>query len=156
VTALSASENVSLLRETLIPNPSRARNEGSAAEPGRDGHVTTSSATILVCVTCKSGEGQLGAALLAALSERHLDAKLALRAVECFAVCKRPCTVALASPGKWTYVVGDLKPHAHVDDILAAARRYAASPDGVVPWRERPVSFRKGVISRMPPLVPAL
>ena len=28
--------------------------------------------------------------------------------VECLSVCKRPCTVALAAPGKWTYVVGDL------------------------------------------------
>ena len=154
--ALSASEDVSLARETLIPRAALARNEGNWAEPERAGHATTSSATVLVCVTCKSEEGQLGAALFAALSERPLDAKLALRAVECFAVCKRPCTVALASPGKWTYVVGDLKPHAHIDDILAAARRYAASPDGVVPWRERPVSFRKGVISRIPPLVPAL
>ena len=156
MTALAAFEKLSLLRETLIPNPSRAQNEESWAEPGRDDHATTASATILVCVTCKSEEGQLGAALFAALSKRPSDAGVALRAVECFAVCKRPCTVALASPGKWTYVVGDLKPDPHVDDILAAARRYAASPDGVVPWRDRPVPFRKGVISRTPPLAPAL
>lgn|SRR5574337_609534 len=108
-------------------------------------------ATLFVCVKCKSGEKEAGQALFAALSERSCDGALALKAVECFAVCKRPCTVALTAPGKWTYVVGDLRPDDHVGDILDAAQRYAASPDGVVPWRERPVSFRKGVVSRTPP-----
>ena len=75
-----------------------------------------------------------------------------LKAVECLSVCKRPCTVALAAPGKWTYVVGDLDRESHLEDIVVAARRYAASADGIVPWRERPLSFRKGVVSRTPPL----
>ena len=35
---------------------------------------------------------------------------LAVAAVECLASCKRPCTAAIASPGKWTYVVGLLDP----------------------------------------------
>ena len=78
--------------------------------------------------------------------------EFALRPIECLSVCKRPCTVALAAPGKWTYVVGDLNREAHLEDIVAAARRYAASPAGIVPWRERPLSFRKGVVSRTPPL----
>jgi predicted metal-binding protein len=114
------------------------------------------AATVLVCVTCKSDEGPAGAALYEALEARLADADIALRAVECLSVCKRPCTVALAAPGKWTYVVGDLSREANVEDILTAARRYAAAPDGLVPWRERPLPFRKGVISRTPPLAPAL
>jgi len=61
-------------------------------------------------------------------------------------------TVALAAAGKWTYVVGDLTCDSHLEDIVIAARRYAASPEGIVPWRERPLSFRKGVVSRTPPL----
>ena len=32
------------------------------------------------------------------------------------------------------------------------ARAYAATPDGIVPWRERPEIFRKRVIARVPPL----
>jgi predicted metal-binding protein len=83
---------------------------------------------------------------------RFHDTNVALRAVECLSVCKRPCTVALAAPGKWTYVVGDLNREAHIEDIMTAARRYAAAPDGLVPWRERPLPFRRGVISRTPPL----
>ena len=113
----------------------------------------SSAATLLVCVTCKSDDGPLGAGLFAALGERLAgETDIALGAIECLSVCKRPCTVALAAPGKWTYVVGDLMPEAHLDDIVTAARRFAASPDGLVPWRERPLPFRKGVISRTPPL----
>ena len=112
-----------------------------------------SPATLLVCITCKSDQGVLGAPLFDALSERLAgEPDIALRPIECLSVCKRPCTVALAAPGKWTYVVGDLTREAHIEDIVIAARRYAASPGGIVPWRERPLSFRKGVVSRTPPL----
>jgi predicted metal-binding protein len=116
----------------------------------------TAEATLFVCVTCKSGEDRPGLALFAALTERlQSETGVELRAVECLSVCKRPCTVALGGRGKWTYVVGDLEPNSHLDDIVAAARRFAATSDGLVPWRERPLPFRKGVISRTPPLVTA-
>jgi predicted metal-binding protein len=111
------------------------------------------AATLLVCVTCKSDEGLLGQGLFDALGEPLATApEVALRPIECLSVCKRPCTVALAAPGKWTYVVGDLACQSHLGDIVTAARLYAASSDGIVPWRERPLSFRKGVVSRTPPL----
>ena len=113
------------------------------------------AATLLVCVTCKSGEGTVGPAFYDALAARVAGEAIALRPVECLSVCKRPCTVALAAPGKWTYVVGDLSLRDHVEEVVAAARRYAASSDGIVPWRERPLSFRKGVVSRTPPLFSA-
>jgi predicted metal-binding protein len=116
----------------------------------------SAAATLLVCVTCKSEAGPMGPALFEALGERLAsEPGIALKAVECLSVCKRPCTVALAAPGKWTYVVGDLDRDVHLDDIVVGARRYAASVDGIVPWRERPLCFRKGVISRTPPLVSA-
>ena len=115
-----------------------------------------SAATLLVCVTCKSDEGPMGSSLFEALSERlAAEPDIALKAIECLSVCKRPCTVALAAQGKWTYVVGDLRRELHLEDIVAAAHRYAASPEGIVPWRERPLAFRKGVVSRTPPLAPA-
>jgi predicted metal-binding protein len=118
--------------------------------------VTSPAATVLVCVTCKSEQGTAGAALYDALEVRLADEDIALYPVECLSVCKRPCTVALAAPGKWTYVVGDLSREENIEDIVTAARRYAAAPDGLVPWRERPLPFRKGVISRTPPLAPVL
>ena len=116
----------------------------------------SAAAALLVCVTCRSDEGPMGSSLFEALSDRlAADPDIALKAVECLSVCRRPCTVALAAQGKWTYVVGDLRRESHLEDIVAAARRYAASPEGIVPWRERPLSFRKGVVSRTPPLAPA-
>jgi predicted metal-binding protein len=112
-----------------------------------------SFATLLVCVTCKSDDMVLGAGLFAALGDRLAgETEIALRPIECLSVCTRPCTIALAAPGKWTYVVGDLTREAHVEDIVTAARRYAAAPAGIVPWRDRPLPFRKGVVSRTPPL----
>lgn len=117
------------------------------AESGRP------AVSLLVCVTCKSDEGPMGPALFAALEARlAADPDIALRPVECLSVCKRPCTVALAATGKWTYVIGDLTRELNLEDIVAAARNYAASADGVVPWRERPLAFRRGVVSRTPPL----
>jgi predicted metal-binding protein len=113
----------------------------------------SAAATLLVCITCKSDEGPMGADLFEALGERlAAEPDIALKAVECLSVCKRPCTVALAAPDKWTYVVGDLTRESHLEDIVIAARRYAASAAGIVPWRERPLAFRKGVVSRTPPL----
>ncbi|ODN69849.1 DUF1636 domain-containing protein [Methylobrevis pamukkalensis] len=77
---------------------------------------------------------------------------IAVTAVECLSVCKRPCTVALAGPGRWTYVVADLDAGDHAADVELMARAYLAAPDGVVPWRTRPQTFRKGVVARVPPL----
>jgi predicted metal-binding protein len=112
--------------------------------------------TVFVCVTCRAGDDGnerpghlLFDAVAACLQARERHEVVA---VECLSVCKRPCTVALAAPGKWTYVVGDLDQVEHVGDVVAMALRYAASKDGIVPWKERPPSFRRGVVSRVPPL----
>jgi (2Fe-2S) ferredoxin len=47
-----------------------------------------------------------------------------VQAVECLAVCKRPCTLAFAADGKWTYLIGDLDAEDHLDDIVSAAESY--------------------------------
>jgi predicted metal-binding protein len=118
--------------------------------------------TIYLCVTCrrKTGEAEgafdlpgrsLAERLEQRIANRGGDCAIAVVPVECLAVCKRPSTLALAADGKWTYLVGDLDPDAHIDEIVAAAERYGASADGIVPWKERPPTFRKGVIARIPP-----
>lgn len=121
-----------------------------------------SAATIFVCVSCRRRLGddeqafdQPGRSLVEAIEARLQGdgpSRLAVSAVDCLAVCKRPCTVALASAGKWTYLIGDIDPDLHADEIVAAARSFAASENGIVAWRERPQSFRKGVVARVPPL----
>lgn len=119
------------------------------------------AATVFVCTSCRrrigEGEGEEafdrpGAGLAAVLGDR-LGNEPGVRVVpvECLAVCKRPCTVAITGHDKWTYLIGDLDPTAHVAEIEAGVRAYAASGNGIVPWKERPQTFRKGVIARVPP-----
>jgi predicted metal-binding protein len=116
--------------------------------------------TVHVCVTCRAAdddgtpERRPGWRLHAALTEAVAAGSCAgvqVVPVECLSVCKRPCTVAVSAPGRWTYVYGDLDPETGVDTILDGVRRYAEAPAGIVPWRERPEPFRKGVIARIPP-----
>ncbi|MGB5084589.1 MAG: DUF1636 domain-containing protein [Methylocystis silviterrae] len=113
--------------------------------------------TVFVCVSCRDGgdaDMRPGALLLEALrarlDERNLD--IAVEAVECLAVCKRPATVAFAGGGKWTYVIGDLDGGVHVDELIDSAQSFAATDNGIVAWKDRPACFKKGVVSRTPPL----
>lgn len=115
---------------------------------------------LFVCVSCRQaradgGEGftQPGRGLAEALQERLSgDADIAVTPVECLAVCNRPSTIALAADGKWTYLIGNLVSETHLDQIVDSARAYSQSENGIIPWKERPEAFRKGVIARVPPL----
>ena len=113
---------------------------------------------IYVCVTCRAEgeppepkEQRAGARLHAALSAQA-GAAFEIVPVECLSVCKKPCTVSFAAPGKWTYVYGDLLPGLSEEIILAGARLYNAAPDGVITWKLRPDALKKGVVARIPPL----
>jgi predicted metal-binding protein len=118
--------------------------------------------TVFVCISCRRQVGddddsydQPGRDLAEAIAARLQDeepARVTVTPVDCLAVCKRPCTIAFSAANKWTYLIGDLDPGTAVDEIVAAARAFAASENGIVPWRERPASFRKGVIARVPPV----
>lgn len=117
--------------------------------------------TIHICATCRSAddpcEERAGARLLRAVrelaTERGDDVRIV--AVECLSVCKRPVTFGYAAPGKWTYVYADAAPESAAATILDGAALYAAAPDGLIPWRQRPDALKKGVISRAPPLSPS-
>lgn len=136
--------------KTLIPPDKTEAREAAA------------STTIFVCTTCRRkradvplgydlpGEG-LALALEAEVARQGIE-DVTVTPVACLAVCNRPCTVAFAAPGKWTHLVGNLDPDAHVADILANARLVAGAPDGIVPWAERPQAIRSGGIARVPPL----
>ena len=111
--------------------------------------------TLYVCTTCKAGqpvpEGDLppGAQLHAALAEGRPPG-VRIVGVECLSACNTGCAISLTKPGAWSYVYGRLT----LDDvpaILEGAGKYAASPDGIVPWRDRPTVFRKQSIARIPP-----
>ena len=116
--------------------------------------------TLTVCTTCRrigggdpcAEEPRPGVRLFDALTSRGLPEGVSLRPVECLSACSRGCSVVLGGgPRRWSYVYGDLDPDRHVEDILAGVAAYAATDDGLVPWRARPEIFRKQSIARIPP-----
>ncbi len=116
------------------------------------------SVQVYVCTTCRTADEPLeprdqraGARLFAALTT-HAGSSFEIIAVECLSVCKKPCTVSFAAPGKWTYVYGDLPADTSAHTLLAGAELYAASVDGLIPWKLRPDALKKGVVARVPPL----
>lgn len=126
-----------------------------------DGTARLATVELLVCVTCRRSTPadpaagpdapRDGAQLFAALQEAGLPDSVRVMPVECLSNCTRGCTVALRAPGRWSYVYGHLD--ASLKDVLVdGAARYAAAPDGLVPWRERPEHFRRNCIARLPPL----
>jgi predicted metal-binding protein len=120
--------------------------------------MTGSQVDVFICVACKGNADDAlapGHELVSALQKGLAAAGaegITAKGVECLAVCKRPCTLALAAAGKWTYIVGDLDPVAHTHDVVDMALAFQRSTNGIVPWAERPAPFRKGVIARVPPL----
>jgi predicted metal-binding protein len=119
----------------------------------------TEKTKIMICTKCRMPgepkeprEDRAGARFY-----REMEAAAAGRTdveivpVECFSVCKRPVTIGLSAPGKWTYLYGDF-PLGAPDEIFEAARLYGAAPDGLIPWEQRPESLKKGVVSRLPPV----
>jgi predicted metal-binding protein len=119
--------------------------------------------SILICVTCRAAGEPLEAAaerpgarlyraLMSVATRRRAEVDLV--PVECLSVCKRPCTIGFSAPGKWTYIYGDFAPSERAaEEILDAAALYAATPDGLIPWKQRPDALKKGVVARLPPLV---
>lgn len=113
-------------------------------------------AILHVCTTCRGtvpmddpDAPRPGAVLHQALSDDP-PAGVEIRPVECLSACSQGCSVSLSGPGKWSYVYGRLTPE-DATDIADGAAAYAASGDGIVPWRERPAIFRKQSLARIPP-----
>ncbi len=117
----------------------------------------SSQVELLVCTRCRQeqevteGAERPGAALFRQLAESGI-AGATITPVECLSNCSQGCTLALRGPGRWTYVYGRFDPVAHLDTVREGVAKYAETPDGLVPWRERPEHFRKNCIARIPPL----
>ena len=109
-----------------------------------------------VCVTCRANRplpdgavppGQRVFDAVAAALAR--DAAATLHPVACLASCRRGCAAAIAMPGKWTYLLGDLAPDL-ADDLVSYAAAYGASATGVLMPSRRPASLADVVLARIP------
>jgi predicted metal-binding protein len=113
--------------------------------------------TVYICTLCRlkdDPETRPGRQLIERLEARLTPQdreSIAVESVECLGVCTRPCTLAMAAPGKWTVVLGDFDAEKDVDDLVQSLRLYSASENGRVPKPDRPAAFRKGGVSRTPP-----
>lgn len=115
------------------------------------------AAIISVCISCRSADGAEGSPGDVLLSELRVaqaagaDPDIVVRPVQCLSVCKRPCTVALSGPDRYTYIFGDLDPARDAGSLMDCARTYLATEHGYLLWRERPEPLRRGVVARLPP-----
>lgn len=169
-----AREDGALSALVEAPPPAQAGDEASAGPavttpdglPQAQPPQASATASVFVCISCRRpraagetggdpnlphvepGRGFAVALAGALVAEPGID----VVPVECLAVCRRACTVAFMAPEKWTYIVGDVEGEAHVAEIAAAARAYAASETGILRWADRPPAFKKGVVARVPPI----
>ena len=128
----------------------------SAASPDEPADGERPPVTVLVCETCRlAGDAadapRAGALLADAVAARTAGQAIRVRRVACLANCKRGLSAALLRPGSWSYVFGDLGGDAAAD-LVDGARLFDTAKDGVLPWRGRPDSLKRGMVARIPPM----
>jgi predicted metal-binding protein len=114
--------------------------------------------TVLVCITCRASNDptdspRKGMALAEATTHAlgEADDVNVLR-VRCLGNCNRGLSAAIRLENAWTYVFGGLDAERDGPTLIAGARLFAESTDGLMPWRGRPDPLKRGLIARMPPL----
>ncbi len=115
---------------------------------------------IFVCTTCRSaGEafepetGRSGFKFYEALKHAiDADKRFKIQPVECLSSCDKSCNVTFAAKNKWSYGFSGLDALSQTQDVIDVAKLHYETPDGVIPWFERPESIRTKSTSRTPPL----
>ena len=119
---------------------------------------TAGLTTVLVCITCRASADpddapRKGLALASATSRALGDARdVEVRGVRCLGNCNRGLSAAIRRDNAWTYVFGNLDAERDGPNLIAGARLFAQSNDGLLPWRGRPDPLKRGLIARVPPL----
>lgn len=131
--------------------PVETLDASGSAENARAANVT-----ILVCSSCRDEFGsdthpRAGAKLAESARQAAAGEDITVRSVECLGNCKRRLSAAILRDGSWSYVFGDLDTSSGID-LVTGAKLFATSTDGLIPWRGRPDSLKRGLIARIPPL----
>ena len=125
--------------------------EGAASIASAD----LSAVMVVVCATCRDATGSdahpRAGAILARNTKAAADGAPRVTTVECLGNCKRRLSAAILREGCWSYVFGDLTTDSG-PDLVAGAKLFADSVDGLIPWRGRPDSLKRGLVARIPPL----
>jgi predicted metal-binding protein len=110
------------------------------------------SDTLFVCTTCKRSpaDNPLGPDFITALNGAGLPQGMQVVGTACMSNCTRPLSVALAAPGKATYMLAEVEPATDLEPLLELARLYAEKPDGQTKLLERPKAIRRKIIGRIP------
>lgn len=159
------SKHVPPLETPAVPGciasevPSANKEHLAAVSPPGDAPATaaaraTQGVVIVVCETCRrpedpAAEPRPGAALCASAEAAASGSGFAVRRVSCLSNCKRGLSAAIVSDRAWTYVFGDLKADSG-PDLLRGAELLAGSTDGLMPFRPRPETLKRGMIARIP------
>jgi predicted metal-binding protein len=130
-------------------------------ESGPPVNFSDRGVTILVCETCRDETGIVSeptpGTLLGDRVRRLVDSRPAggapvqMGKVACLGNCKRRLSAALILDGGWSYVFGDLTTDSD-SDLLVGAELFLTTTDGILPWRGRPASLKRGLVARLPPL----
>ncbi|RUW58736.1 DUF1636 family protein [Mesorhizobium sp. M7A.F.Ca.US.008.03.1.1] len=112
--------------------------------------------TIIVCASCRDETGsethpRAGESLADDTRRAASGENIRIRSVECLGNCKRRLSAAILRDGCWSYVFGDLTATSGAD-LVTGAKLFATSKDGLIPWRGRPDSLKRGLVARIPPL----
>jgi predicted metal-binding protein len=125
--------------------------EGAAAIAPAD----LSAVTIVVCATCRDASGSdahpRAGVILARNTKAAAGDEVRVATVECLGNCKRRLSAAILRKNCWSYVFGDLSTESG-PDLISGAKLFATSTDGLIPWRGRPDSLKRGLVARIPPL----
>ncbi|UCI10001.1 DUF1636 family protein [Mesorhizobium sp. B1-1-8] len=128
---------------------------GTADNASGDSDVLA-GVTVIVCVSCRDETGsdahpRAGALLAEDARRAAAPENICIRTVECLGNCKRRLSAAILRDGCWSYVFGDLETTSGAD-LVAGAKLFATSTDGLIPWRGRPDCLKRGLVARIPPL----
>jgi predicted metal-binding protein len=119
--------------------------------------------TVMVCITCRAtmdltdgsdadapraGSALADATTLAAAAANDIS----VQRIRCLGNCSRGLSAAIRCENAWTYIFGGLDPARDGPSLIIGARLLAQAADGIMPWRGRPESLKRGLIARIPPV----
>ncbi|RUM99702.1 DUF1636 domain-containing protein [Pseudaminobacter arsenicus] len=130
--------------------------DGDSVTRTDDADPGGSDVTIVVCSSCRDETGSdirpsAGQRLGESTTHAARNTTIHVRQVECLGNCRRRLSAAIIRDGSWSYVFGDLTPDSG-PDLIAGAELFATSTDGILPWRGRPDSLKRGLVARIPPI----